>query len=706
MAVKKKNSPLDKKKKLVSNKGKSLKSKNKKTLEPKNKKKNKKILESNNKKEKIESNKTFASNSLFSNYLVKSPHIKKLCSLHEEKKKVIDILKVNQLRSNLIKLEYFTKEQVKVIEEDLGLIKVDWDRIAYIPQGQELVLKELMKVNKVPQQLTEIERKIVEDILIYLKMFFLLLREEINYIDNLKISDSIKCFQKEENYLVKLLQIITKGSEIHKEEIIEVYQFNSKNIPITINVIKKTGEFVYLYDLNISTLTIQTEYFLEKIRKELIHEVNLGVIDFTEVKNTGIIEEKFANTIANLINKYFPDIEDDSMNFLTTYLIQKSLGLGKIDLLMDDPYLEEIAINSAEDPIWVYHKKHAWLKTTIKLDSEEQTRHFATMIGRKVGRQITVLEPLMDASVEGGNRINATIMPISNKGNTITIRKTSSKPWTITDVLKSKTVSYEAAALLWLGMQYELSFLIAGGTASGKTSMLNSLSSLFPPNQRIISIEDTREIMLPKFLHWVPMMTRLPNAEGKGGVGMIDLLVNSLRQRPDRILVGEIRRKKEAEVLFEAMHTGHSVYATVHANTVEDAIQRLTNPPIDIPKTMLPAISLIIVQYRNRMSGLRRTFQIAEITPQGECNLLFQYDVKKDFLKSVGKSKTLMNTLQLFTGLSVNEIQKDLKEKIEVLNWLVKNNINELDSIGRIIAEYYTNKANLFKYVKKNLFFE
>jgi flagellar protein FlaI len=336
------------------------------------------------------------------------------------------------------------------------------------------------------------------------------------------------------------------------------------------------------------------------------------------------------------------------------------------------------------------------------MQNEEQTRHYASMIGRRVGRQITILEPLMDAHLAGGDRVNATLAPISIKGNTITLRKFAAKPWTITDFIKSQTTSTGAAALIWLGVQFELSSLIAGGTASGKTSMLNVVANFFPPNQRIISIEDTREIRLPKFLHWVPMITRLPNPEGKGEISMLDLLVNSLRQRPDRIIVGEIRRKREAEVLFEAIHTGHSVYATVHANDSRETITRLVNPPIEIPRTMLPAISMMIVQYRNRRTGVRRTFQVSEILPNCEPNVLIQLDIKSGKLAKANKSKTLLNTIGLFTGFTKNELNKSLKEKESVLKWLVKQNINTVDGVGRVMAEYYTNTDYLMKFVKKN----
>lgn len=398
-------------------------------------------------------------------------------------------------------------------------------------------------------------------------------------------------------------------------------------------------------------------------------------------------------------------MEDKTKDFLSTYLIQKSLGLGNLEILMNDDLIEEIVINSANEPVWIYHKKHGWVKTSIIIDSDDKTRHYATMIGRKVGRQISVLEPLLDAHLNEGDRVNATLFPISTGGNTITFRKFSRNPFTITHFLKYGTMNYETAALIWLSMQYELSAIIAGGTASGKTSVLNVLATFFPPNQRIISIEDTREIRLPKFLHWVPMSTRLKNAEGRGEVSMEDLLVNSLRQRPDRILVGEVRRKKEAETLFEAIHTGHSVYATFHANNAEETVTRLTNPPIDVPKIMLPAISLIIVQFRNRRTGNRRTFQVAEILPDSKPNVIMQYNPKKDKLEKVGKSKSLITTLKLYTGFTDSEINKDLNEKKKILEYLVKQKIETVDGVGRIMAEYYTNKENLMKYVKKNKMF-
>ena len=489
----------------------------------------------------------------------------------------------------------------------------------------------------------------------------------------------------------------------NKEDLVmDTYQFSSERIPISVTIVKKGGEFVPTYNLQISVISKTTEMILEKVRLELIRRVSLGVEDIGDVKKTDLVEDKFNELIDVLIDKYFPDSNQETVNFLRSYLKINSLGLGNLELLMNDENLEELVVNQASEPAWVYHKKYGWLKTNVYLKSEEQTKHYASIIGRKVGRQISVLSPLLDAHLDTGDRVNATLSPVSTNGNTITIRKFSKDPWTITKFLKTRTIDPEAAALIWTAIQYELSALIAGGTASGKTSALNVFANFFPPNQRILSIEDTREIVLPKFLHWVPLNTTLPNAEGKGEINMGDLLVNSLRMRPDRILVGEVRRKRETETLFEAIHTGHSVYATFHANSAKETVERLTNPPLDVPKIMLPAISLIIVQFRNRRSGLRRTFQIAEILPTGEANVIMQYDIKKDVLVTISKSKALFDNISLFTGLTDSEINKELADKVRVLTYLVKKNIDDVDGVGRIVAEYYTDKDNLMKYVNNN----
>jgi len=470
---------------------------------------------------------------------------------------------------------------------------------------------------------------------------------------------------------------------------LDSYNLHVNDIVVNVDIFLERNAFVPSYNISILNISKITDIILHKIREEFVSKINIGDIKITDTGDPNVIKEKFTKEIFVLIKKYFPDIDKKTSNLLINYLIQENIGLGNVEILLRDSNLEDIVINNAHDPVWVYHRKHGWLKTNVRVLTESKIRHYSTMIGRDVGKEITLLKPLMDASLSTGDRVNATLSPISTMGNTISIRKFAEKPWTITDFIKGKTISYYGAALIWLAVQNELSILITGGTGSGKTSMLNVVSNFFPPNQRIISIEDTRELTLPDSLHWVPLETRLPNPEGKGEVTMLDLLANSLRMRPDRIIVGEIRRKREAEVLFEAMHTGHSVYATLHANNARETIVRMTNPPIEIPKLMLPALSLIVVQHRDRRIGVRRTLQIAEVLPNGDPNVLLQLDAQKDQLNQINESKVLMDTINLYTGLTIEEIKEDIDEKINILKWLVSNNITNIHQMGLIFAKYY-----------------
>ena len=279
-------------------------------------------------------------------------------------------------------------------------------------------------------------------------------------------------------------------------------------------------------------------------------------------------------------------------------------------------------------------------------------------------------------------------------------------PWTVTDFIKNKTVTSQIFALIWLAIQYEMNIIISGGTGSGKTSLLNVCLPFMPPNNRIISIEDTRELQAPEFLYWAPLVTRLPNPEGKGQITMLDLLVNSLRMRPDRIILGEIRRQKEAEVLFEAMHTGHSVYSTLHANSISETISRLTNPPISVPSNLLEEVNLNLVMFRDRRNGIRRLYQLGEFLVEGEKgvvkpNILYRWKPTTDEIVKHSDSIKFFEELNRHTGMNQNEINKDLQEKKTILDFMVKHNIRKIEEVGKIMKEFYINKDNLLKSVKK-----
>lgn len=490
------------------------------------------------------------------------------------------------------------------------------------------------------------------------------------------------------------------------------YEVEADEVKAEVSISQGKEEYVPRYKISIPTPKKATKAVLDSIREKLIEKVGVEPREILNPKAMAEMKERFLKNAKKLVKEELPSLEKSKQKSLAGKLVHQMLGLGKIEILLRDDGLEEIVINSSKEPIWVYHKELGWLKTNLTLKSEGKIYNYASTIGRKTGRQITNLHPLMDAHLISGDRVNATLFPISTQGNTITIRKFARNPWTIVHFIDpgNNTINKEIASLLWLAVQYEENLLIAGGTASGKTSLLNTLTPFIPPTHRIVSIEDTREIRLPDFLHWIPMTTREPNPEGKGEVSMNELMVNSLRMRPDRIIVGEIRRQKQAEVLFEAMHTGHSVYSTLHANTADEVIRRMTNPPINLPEPMLEALHLACIQFRDRRRGIRRTYQLAEIVPKpsrGEkgveidTNVLYRWKGRTDRIEKVRDSIRLMDEIKMHTGMNEKEIQEDLERKEKILQWMLDNEIKTVNSVGKVMADYYRDEDKVLEVAEK-----
>jgi flagellar protein FlaI len=486
------------------------------------------------------------------------------------------------------------------------------------------------------------------------------------------------------------------------------YTIIADNVPAKVDIIVKPEEYTPIYEIKFPAIEPATQAVLSSLKERLIEIVKIEISEILDPKAMEEIKQRFLESARNAITQELPMASEKEKDILSGTMVHEMLGLGRLEVVLNDDNLEEVVINNSSEPVWVFHKKIGWLKTNIVIPSEEQIYNYASLIGRKIGRQITNLNPLMDAHLITGDRVNATLFPVSTKGNTITIRKFRREPWTIIHFIdpSEKTMTKEIAALLWLCMQYELNIIVAGGTASGKTSVLNALMPFMPPNHRILSIEDTRELRLPDFLHWIPLTTREPNPEGKGQVSMLDLLINSLRMRPDRIVVGEIRRQSEAEVLFEAMHTGHSVYATLHADRAEQVLRRLTNPPINVPESLLESLHLVLVQYRHRRLGIRRTIEVAEFIP-GESGkfgsrleTLYRWKPLTDTIERARSSIRLINEIRMHTGMTDEQMEADLQEKETVLQWMLENKVKTVNAVGKVVAEYYHDKDKVLKIVK------
>ena len=515
-----------------------------------------------------------------------------------------------------------------------------------------------------------------------------------------------KIKDEHEKHLNKLLtsgEANSHKDERHKEEVLETYDIEVDGAKVQVKIVKHIGGINY--NLIIPEFSEATAALLSDLRSELVSVTTVSLKEILDPSAFDDIKKKFIFEAERILKGILPNTDEATKNFLIGRLIQEMLGLGEVEFMVNDPNLEEVVILSAKESIRVYHKKYGWIETSIILKKEETIVNYSKIIARRVGREITVLNPLLDAHLVTGDRVNSILYPISTNGNTITIRKFARDPYTIVDLIKNKTVNLEIACILWLAIEYEMNVIISGGTASGKTVILNACMPFIPPNHRIVSVEDTRELMLPDFLYWSPLVTRSANPEGKGEVSMLDLLVNSLRMRPDRIVMGEMRRQEEAMVLFEAMHTGHSVYATLHADSAAETISRLTHPPLNIPANLLSTVNLNVVMFRDRRRGIRRVLQVAEFETSDEkatANILYRWVPEEDEIIQHEESSRFFEDLTRNTGFTSSEIKANLKEKKDIINWLIKNNIRELQNMGKVMNLYYSNKDLLLNYVIRN----
>jgi len=495
-------------------------------------------------------------------------------------------------------------------------------------------------------------------------------------------------------------------SEVHPGKIFAEYDIQKESHVIGhVRIMHSATERRPMYLIALPEATPYTKAFLDEEKIKISKEFDVQG-DETNPEESKKFYAQRQKQISEIVQKDL-HLPPEDLETISRLVLNEMYGLGELEALIDDRKLEEIVVNAAKQPVSVYHKDFGWLRTNIIMRTESDIENYSQQIARKVGRQISTLSPILDAHLGGGERVNATLNPISAFGNTITMRLFARNPWTIVSFIKpeNNALSVEMGSLLWQAMHYEMNILVAGGTASGKTSALNALLSLIPSFQRIVTIEDTRELFLPSYQwNWVPLVTRVANPEGLGEVTMLDLMVNSLRMRPDRIVLGEIRRKREAEVFFEAMHTGHSVYSTVHADTGQQVLKRLIEPPIEIPESQVEDVHLLLVQYRERRRNIRRTSEISEVlcgVSGPELNRVFTWKPRSDGFESAKTPHRYYDEINLRTGMTEAEVQADQKDKGTVLKWMLKNNLDAIEDVGKVMKAYYSDIPGIVNAAEK-----
>lgn len=455
-----------------------------------------------------------------------------------------------------------------------------------------------------------------------------------------------------------------------------------------------------VYDLEEPILSVEEQEQFGKLQEYIQQMININLfIDKTQES----IEDYMEKIIRLVVSETGMKIGEESFDKLFYYIYRDFVGLNEIEALMHDYFIEDVECNGVNEPLYVVHRLYRNLKTNIKFKDVEKLASFVEKIAQKCGRYVSYANPLLDGSLPDGSRVNATYTKdVTSKGPTFTIRKFTKTPWTPIQLLSFGTYSPEMIAFLWIMMQYKLNVLIAGGTGSGKTTLLNAIAFFIPPEARVVSIEDTRELNLPRE-NWLPSVSRTSvSAGGVGEVDMFSLLKNSFRQNPDYVIVGEVRGK-EASVLFQGMASGHASMGTIHADSVDTVVRRLETPPIELSPTLVNELDAVVVMSHAVVNGketrkLREIVEVINVTKDGttQTNTPFLWDPSRDKFYYKLDSHVFEKIRQR-NGVFVDSLKKELDVRTKLIFELYKRKVFDTESLQKVVNDYYKNPAEVLK---------
>ena len=459
------------------------------------------------------------------------------------------------------------------------------------------------------------------------------------------------------------------------------------------------------------TLTPADEAWIRQIKDILWDELSLSAKEF---KGKEEAEEFLKNKVEDAAKKYKIKVDPHTLEKYQYYITRDFLNFGKIDGLMRDEYIEDVSCDGADYPLYVWHRKYESIPTNIIFKTQEELDSFILKLAYLCGRHISIAQPLLDGTLPDGSRAQLTFgTEVTPKGSTFTVRKFKRSPLTITDLITYKALSPEMAAYFWFLIENRHSVMIGGDIGGGKTTMLNAFSLFIRPTLKIVSIEDTQEIRLPHE-NWQMMVTRQGLGTGTGAIGesgrgaisMFDLLRSAFRQRPDYIIVGEIRGE-EAYALFQAMSTGHLGLTTIHAENVQGVLHRLTTKPMNIPYTLVENLDAIAIVRKMALENVsvRRTISVSEMLAWDheknsfKTHEVFMWNANEDLYMPTGRSYLLKEIASQW-GYSTREINQELKKRKVILDYLVRKNIRSYEEVSSIIMDYFSDPKTVYRKAK------
>lgn len=457
---------------------------------------------------------------------------------------------------------------------------------------------------------------------------------------------------------------------------------------------------------------ISSDTLRDRLMTKELDEDDMGSFASKIVRREDVLLEE----AIQVAKDYGVGFGDNSLHKVLYYIERDFIRYGKVEPIMQDPRIEDMSCDGVGIPVYVFHRQRQDIKTNISFERAE-LNNFVIRLAQRSGKHISAADPLVDASLPDGSRAQLTLgSDISDRGSTFTIRKFRDEPLTPISLIKFGTFSVEQMSYLWLAIENGLSLLFAGGTGSGKTTSMNAISLFIPPQQKIVTLEDTREITLPHE-NWIPMVTRgsfgatQSNEEesDSGDITMFELLRSALRQRPEYLLVGEVRGA-EAQTLFQAMSTGHTTYSTFHAGDIESVFQRLRNRPIEVPSQMLRALDIVSVQEEIKIDGEqeRRNRVLAEVqglsekSDQVNYENYFTYEPDSDTHMEAPGSSTVIEKISRENPWTIEETRERRREREEVLEYMLENDITNYKEVTRIIQAYMIDRESTIKQIRED----
>ncbi len=465
----------------------------------------------------------------------------------------------------------------------------------------------------------------------------------------------------------------------------------------------------YLYEVIEPPLTDKQEQTKNKLITLFKKYADIDVYEGDTAQKWDILEK----ALEKIVHDKQIKLEKTEKDIVFYYIIREFAGFGRIDILMHDPDIEDISCDGHGIPIFIVHKQYESIKTNIIYKDADELDSFVVKLSQMCGKQISVYEPVVDGKLADGSRLQTTLGRTITMLSTFTIRRFRDDPLTPIDLLNNHTISLELAAYFWLTIEKGCNILFCGGTASGKTTMLNALSLFVPPSYKIVSIEDTREINLPHE-NWIAGTTRsgftsTDILKTTRDIDMFDLIRVALRQRPRVIIVGEVRGK-EAYSLFQAMTTGHLSYSTVHASDMHTLIQRLENPPISLPRALLTSLDTIVFLNSVIVKGdpVRRITNVTEIIEldAGTNRLVTMTPFEwiggaEDRFQNNGASR-LLYKIRVENGWSDTQLHQELQARMDVLEWMRKKDLRSYTDVGKIVGTYMKDPDTILQMMKRD----